>query len=120
MKRMVAVLLMSLWSCVGNAQKDMDSGNFILRFCKELAANVPVGRLTNPQMSGVCMGEIVGISVVGHLITGESKFCRPKQATRNQALLVVVHFMESHPNMLHYDFESLILLALQDAWPCKN
>jgi Rap1a immunity proteins len=46
-------------------------------------------------------------------------FCPPQKATNEQFIRVVVAYIDKHPEMTHEPFESLALVALAEAWPCK-
>ena len=40
--------------------------------------------------------------------------------TTNQAIAVVVKYIEARPERMHEDFRALALEALTAAWPCKR
>lgn len=72
---------------------------------------------------GVCNGYMTGVFDVENAFTeaGVSKriFCIPAGATAGQLQLVVIQYLEEHPEELHLTAAGLTLLAFQDAFPCN-
>jgi len=64
--------------------------------------------------AGVCSGIVEGV--------GDKTLdvCAPASATKEQAVQVVVQYIDSRPARLHDDFRALALEALRAAWPCKK
>jgi hypothetical protein len=51
----------------------------------------------------------------------ETNFCLPASGISNdQAVRVVVQWLEAHPADLHKSGRTLVLLALRDAFPCSR
>ena len=100
--------------CNGQAEENPSSGNYMLRPCKDSLKSRSPG-----VWEGFCGGVIGTLMYVGHSLQGEARFCSPKGATRNEAMMIVVKYMESHPEELHQDFRYLSLVALTQAWPCQ-
>jgi hypothetical protein len=116
-------------TAAGRAE-DIDSANYILPACQDfLNRKQPY---TGGQ--GFCAGTIAGISFVGKDLrrlrldyTSESGawitwvYCLdiPDKATLNQAVRVVVSYIEARPARMHESFAELALEALRAAWPCK-
>ncbi|WP_422388713.1 Rap1a/Tai family immunity protein [Afipia carboxidovorans] len=68
---------------------------------------------------GWCTGALDALRFVGEALPS-SRFCPPKSSTINQTAMIVVRYMESHPDTLHQDFKWLAIQALHEAWPCKS
>ena len=49
-----------------------------------------------------------------------SPVCLPSNVTMHEIALVVVKYLNDHPNKLHNDISLLVMLALSDAYPCKK
>jgi hypothetical protein len=50
----------------------------------------------------------------------QMNFCLPPAGISNdQAMRVVIKWLEAHPEELHESSRMLVLLALRDAFPCK-
>ena len=48
-------------------------------------------------------------------------YCTPKQGYSNEiGIRVFVKYANEHPNLLSYTAESVFLLAMQDAYPCRH
>jgi Rap1a immunity proteins len=45
--------------------------------------------------------------------------CIPESATTGELARVVVKYLNDHPNRLHLNYGVLVILALEDAYPCK-
>ncbi|MGA2086582.1 MAG: Rap1a/Tai family immunity protein, partial [Terracidiphilus sp.] len=45
--------------------------------------------------------------------------CIPEGATNFELARVVVKYLNDHPNQLHKSYRLLVMLALEDAYPCK-
>jgi hypothetical protein len=63
---------------------------------------------------GYCAGLIDGI------IFGATNLCAPQTGTLDQALRVVVQYIDGRPARMHEDFRVLSIEALLAAWPCKK
>ena len=88
---------------LAEAQPD-DSGNTWLPYCVQ----------TQTLMEAWCRGVIDGLSFVS------TYSCIPKGATNDQIKRVVVAYMNSKPDRLHYPFKVLAIEALSAAWPCTQ
>ena len=45
-------------------------------------------------------------------------FCLPKRAQPDQALQVVMRYLEAHPEKLRFTASSLVSVALWEGFPC--
>jgi Rap1a immunity proteins len=81
----------------------------------------PGGDTTNfgPWNSGYCSGLIAGVVMLGGGLPNDDKFCAPG-VSLEQALLVVIKYIEARPERLHEQLLPLALEALHKAWPCKQ
>jgi hypothetical protein len=95
--------------------RDTDSGNFMLQSCQHVLSQKPPFDL----LDGKCMGVIKTLVFLGIALPDEWKFCAPNKSTPEQALRVVVKYMEAHPGKLHLNFTELSMSALAEAWPCR-
>lgn len=55
----------------------------------------------------------------GYLTTG-STICRPDKATYKQMGKIFMGYIDSHPEQLHLTASILVLVSLQEAWPCSE
>lgn len=46
--------------------------------------------------------------------------CIPRGATMRELAIVVVKYLNDHPNRLHESYRLLAILALADGYPCKK
>jgi hypothetical protein len=107
-----ATLVMSAGPTMAQ-EKDTGSANFLLSYCHEWLNN------KKTAMPGVCIGVVTGVLETAPLLEPRFRFCPPTTATRDQALRVVVKYLDSNPDKLHELFTGLVIVALREAWPCK-
>jgi Rap1a immunity proteins len=108
---MLAAACIAMLPVTGHAQ-DADSANEVMKGCR---AFIDL-RLSEIFYQGICSGAVMA------LLQFDSSFgiCFPGDSTVNQAVRVVVAYIDSKPARLHENFNRLALEALKDAWPCKR
>jgi hypothetical protein len=102
--------------------KDRDSGNYYLPHCRAMmdSANaVAVPDIEAILASGQCAGIVAGMMTAGKFLTADYRYCVPDTVNLGQALKVVIRYLDTNPNQLHYDFRYLVLATLKGAFPCK-
>jgi hypothetical protein len=52
-------------------------------------------------------------------VQGRRRYCRPEEATNGQVMKVVKKWLDNNPEKLHCAGETVIFLALVDAFPCR-
>jgi hypothetical protein len=92
---------------------DLHSANLVLPGCKGFLDKTSVPAPDEAIMEGYCVGFLEGLGYT-------TDFCQPKGVTTNQAVAVVVKYIEARPERMHEDFRALALEALIAAWPCKH
>ena len=68
------------------------------------------------DLAKFCLGIIVGISYMGR---SDGTICVPVGVTREQAVRVVVEYIDGQPARMNENFVPLAIEALQATWPCK-
>jgi hypothetical protein len=102
-----------------------NSGNVYLPHCRAFMTAVD-GTCSLPTnkadliSEGQCMGVVSAMIAAGPLLGPENRSCPPEGVNIGQGTRVVIRFLDANPNLLHYDFRSLVMLALKTAWPCKS
>jgi hypothetical protein len=66
---------------------------------------------------GVCLGEVVG---VWHAAAWSGWVCSPPGAINDEAVRIVIQYIDARPARLHEDFALLAAEALKVAWPCRK
>ena len=112
---LIAGVLLMLSPVPGSAQSndDTQSANFLLPYCREWMK----GEKT--MLSGVCVGSVGTMASMAGILEPGFRFCPPKGGSRDQAVAVVVKFLEAHPEQWHEHFSTLALAAMKQAWPCR-
>jgi hypothetical protein len=105
------------------AEEDTESAGFLLAYCKI----VPAQAANKAFLVGRCVGLVQGIADALGLMkdaSGErmNPLCldRPKGASTDQAVKVVVKYGDAHPEQSHAPFTVIAALALTEAWPCRK
>jgi hypothetical protein len=106
----VAILMLALTTPASG--QEANSANFYLPGCKGSLG--PQG--TPLWGQGLCYGFIAGL---GYMAIGKD-FCSPDGVTSQQAVAVVIKYIEARPERTHEPFGVLALEALTAAWPCKR
>jgi hypothetical protein len=107
------------------------SANNILPGCRFLVAPRPATITSDVSgwSVGLCSGTIDGILTVAvqqrvAMVARYGKaenvpFCSPPTATRDEAIRVVVRYLDEHSDLKMEEFGSVALEALEKAWPCN-
>ena len=110
------------------APDDAYTGVELLRQCKDAIRESDPGYA--PTTSGaMCIGYLAGF-VAGSVVTGNfyqaqshslhPSMCLPKSGiTGDQEILIVVKWLNDHPQLLHLNEGILAEAAFQEAFPCK-
>jgi hypothetical protein len=90
--------------------EDINSANYFLPGCKGTLD--PASTTTWNQ--GLCAGYVAGV------VYAARNLCLPEGLTNNQAVAVVIKYIEAKPERMHEHFGNLAYEALTTAWPCKR
>ena len=85
------------------------TGNELWQYCQEEKANFS---------TGLCMGYILGISVMQETLTTE--YCRPAPSSNGQIVDVVTRHLADNPHKRHLPAADLIITALSENFPCPS
>lgn len=100
------------------AQSNPDSGFVQLPQCKSYSdPKTPV----RDQLGGsFCAGQLRALAYVSHALPSDLRSCVPDGAPNGQLVIVVIHYLEAHPERLNDDFMALALQAYREAWPSSQ
>jgi len=68
---------------------------------------------------GYCGGVVSSLMVDGPDLSPTLRFCIGQRVTVEQAVRVVVAYLEQRPKLLREPFQPLARQALREAWPCR-
>ena len=88
------------------AQSDTISANYIMPDCRAF--------LGPALQQGRCSGIVEG------LVFADKGVCAPRSSTTEQAVRIVVQYIEKWPAKLNQNFVTLAHDALKAAWPCGH
>jgi ammonia channel protein AmtB len=117
---LAVMLIVGMMSNSGMAVAQNEaSANFMMPYCRDVAVgnfSSPIGENQTQHgfLMGMCAGIVAGLNNVG---PGE---CPPAGVTPQQAVAVVVQYIDARPARMHERFAVLALEAMQLAWPCKR
>lgn len=108
----MAVLLLTLAQDVGAKSP---TGDQLLGMCAPEAL---------PSLYMYCLGYLDGAADTLHklAVSGATSIplaCPPEGVTPKQLALILVQYLEYHPEKLHLSGSELALLALRNVFPCK-
>ena len=116
MRKILMMVLLTTHAMPAVAQPDLNSGNAWVEPCR---AALDKNNSQDPFSEGVCFGFVTGVFTTLAWPRNE-RICPPNEATVNQALRVIVYWLDQHPARLHENFHALAMVALTQAWPCKK
>jgi Rap1a immunity proteins len=106
----------------GAAEIDTESANYVLPGCKALLA-ITEGRAVLDTSSalgaGYCMGVLKTLPEI-YFWRDKCSIQFPGIFSVQQMTLIVVRYIEAHPERMNIPFLILAEDALRDAWPCRN
>jgi hypothetical protein len=111
MKRLLLTCLLAL-----PVQAYADDGNTLGPACKRFLD----GLKEREYGIGVCVGTVATLATSGSNYSPDWRICAPPDVTTEQAVKVVVKFLDDNTPRLHEDFQLLAHEALQKAWPCQG
>ena len=120
MKKLIIVSLLLL-STPLYADSTGDDGNLVLRHCKTWLQFIDeaLGRpLESGDAAGMgfCIGMFEGVT---QTMLAHGTMCQPKGGlSREQAIKLIVRYLEDHPADLHEQGAGLMAVALLAAYPC--
>jgi hypothetical protein len=104
---------------VTSARADVTSANAHLRGCQILATpNPSIESVTEVQETALCMGKLIALDKLNPLLQKRYRFCAAPTVNYLQGAMVIIKFLEEHPERLHEEFTLLALEALRSAFPC--
>ena len=89
----------------------------LLPACKAAEYPEQIKSLLLMFRAGACMGEVDGIL---RMIRVFNMACPPNGVDYDQAIRVVIAYIENHPVQVQEGFGALALAALHETWPCPK
>lgn len=115
MKRLILIVALCLSANVSFA--DLFDGNSVYRFfqmCEKFKNGDK--SIENYWNCGMSKGYVAGVH---DTLLGQA-FCTPANTSLGQVEDVVHLWLKNHPAERSYSAESLVIAALQEAWPCAD
>jgi|RhiMetdeSRZDD1v2_1073273.scaffolds.fasta_scaffold331026_2 Rap1a immunity proteins len=119
--RGIALIVAMILGCgVAIAEPDKASADYVMLGCRTAVSPITFSNTVESKedasRTALCFGIINGLTYIGqHFGT-----CLPVGTTSQQAVSVVVQYIDSHPEKIHENFNSLAVEALREAWPCLD
>jgi hypothetical protein len=112
--RGIVLIATVITNCGFAVAADISSANYVLPGCRFYLQTQSGGTASEALDAGKCAGLIEGI------IFATKELCLPVGVTSEQAVRVVVKYLDDKPKLLNADFKLLALGALLATWPCKK
>ncbi len=108
-----------------------DNGEQLLKECELVTKYPDASKMTEVEYGNGthCLGYLSGATFVFATWdefntkrngNNPSPVCLPSNVSTKELAMVVVKYLNDHPNKLHEHFSLLVLFALSDAYPCKQ
>ena len=109
MKMTRAIPVAVALSCfgVGGASAYFEDGNSLYDHCQK-----PV----TSSFGAVCYGYVTGVA---DALVNLGAYCVPQEASRKQAVDVVVFYLRDHPEKRHLPAFDHVTIALKEKFPCN-
>jgi|SRR5262245_40180850 len=106
-------LLAQQGSAAAQSGQNVNSANYVMPGCRDFVNGIERDLLR----TGLCAGIVRPM-----LSFGPTKFgiCPPNRVTFEQAVRVVIAYVDQRPARTHETFEFLAFEALEQAWPCRG
>jgi hypothetical protein len=95
------------------------SAKHVYAACKAFEQNQPISDPQVYNLEGFCSGVVHGLAGISSSLAVELQSCVPPASTPAELALVVVKFLDEHPERMNEDFRLLVLEAFHNAWPCS-
>lgn len=119
---LVAALLLITFDPPLAAQTVAKTAGEFVDHCKEITPLEGRGEPALILMNGFCLGYLSGLMVLNQLFQemgrGTPFFCPPNWVSPSQARLVFLKYMGDHPEKLHEDAGSMVMVSLMVTFPC--
>lgn len=99
--------------------QDTSSGAYYLVACRLAFPTAKRDTLVEFTKAGICQGFIRAAVSFAPVLSEQYRFCAPKEATGEQAVMILVKFLSEHPERLHENIEPLIVDTFRAVWPCR-
>ena len=110
----LCIVVASVGQCLAQA-----TGNQIREGCQIGLQDDHSITLIDARKSGFCLGFVDAIIILGNELAEPDRFCLPKGVTLEQAIHVLLKYLNEHPDLTHEDAVTLALWAFKAAWPCQ-
>lgn len=99
-------------------------GDQLLSKCREAIKGADGDANYNSSDTNLCFGYLQSAADTHHAYTKsglvEPIFCRPEGVSVGKLVLIVVKFLDTHPEVLHNAAGGLVSAALREAFPCST
>jgi hypothetical protein len=113
----LAVILISSFGIVGQAQAGFWDGNKLMEFYREVEK---ADANASGSISWLKVGQFTGY-VVGVSDALETLICYPSENVKIRAANAIVgNYLKAHPESLGKSGDAIILKALKEAYPCPK
>jgi hypothetical protein len=115
----IGILALLTWPCVAHAGA-FQSGNQLYEKCAASERD-PNYSQKFASCQGFVMAVLDTVDAVGSVTTAlKGTYCVPDSVTTGQLVAVVTRFFEARPEQRHLSAASLVIVAIQQGFPCTK
>lgn len=93
----------------------------LCRLAKASVAGTQVGTQMTWTQAGECLGFIEGVlDATTSYPQASTHICFPNGSMSGTLIEIVTDYLDKHPENRHFSATSLVITALQEAFPCRN
>jgi Rap1a immunity proteins len=116
----IAAVVVMIFNCgVAIAGPNQPSADYIMSGCRDAASLIAFSNTGASEEEvarlNFCKGVVVGLSFMGQ----PYGICVPPGTTSQQAISIVVQYIDGQPARIDEDFGSFAVEALRANWPCS-
>jgi Rap1a immunity proteins len=118
----IALVILLVGTAVNSEPPPTRDGNKLLHDCITVVKGTP-DRPEDGVNAGWCLGYLAGISDMRGLIEqvpNISPECTPQEVTMAQKTRILMKYLNSHPEELHRPSVVLVVIAMNEAFPCHT
>lgn len=101
-----------------------ESGSKLLTSCRPAVERMNGGTASDPMQAMFCIAYVRGVTdsyeTIKDVYPQVGVYCEPYGVNTEQRIRITHKYLETHPEILHQEASSLVLVALREAFPCKN
>lgn len=129
--KLTMLLCFLLVAVLAHASSAAMDGNDLLKKCHPLWSDDPSASISTGEMleSTFCAGYVSGVLDARAMqfamdkadhVQGRRQYCRPAEVSNSQVFRILKKWLENNPDKLHQRADTIIFVAMLEAFPCSQ